>query len=918
VHGTRPTVIVDRGQIAAALPGYELGAKLGSGAFGLVLAARHRELNRPVAVKIVPAGPGSAAEAQLLASLDHPHIVRVHDCVEAGELRLVVMELLGGGTLTRRRKGIPPEGACAAGLAVAAALSYAHARGVLHRDVKTDNMLFDEVGLLKVTDFGIAKIMEGSATTASAVVGTPAYMAPEQILGGRLGPATDLYALGVVLYQLLTGAPLFDPTLPIQVLWQHHLNTAPAPPAGAPAPVAGVVLAALAKEPTARPPSAHAFAIDLAAAAARSYGPRWTARSGIVLRLDDDVRDAAGDHLPASAPPAPAAGKTPLTSRADLRKPPTSREKAEEGEDVLLGSGNRAAEPEDPPTARHLAADSHPDQLRAVVAEAMPPTLAERPTAQQPAAPSTAHPPPAPPQAVASPAADDAATAETAQNVSAHIDAVPERAGQSDAVPAATADAAPTEPPPTPRAADATQRRPIPARRPDATPPAGGRQRWAFADGARRRRLLAAFTVVVALSVTFSLLLLPADREGPETVSRRLAAEALRIWDDDQQELARRLAVAAYRTAPTIEARASVHTLLPVPEKPLAILTGHTGRVDDVAFSPDGALLATAGWDGTARLWDAASRGTVDPLATFTRSTDYVAFSPDGSRLATAGWDGTARLWDATGRGNIDTPLAALSGNTDGINGVVFSPDGALLATASEHGTARLWDATGRGTVHTPLATLSGYADWVNVAFSPDGALLATAGWDGTTRLWDATSRGNIDTPLATLTGHTDGINDVVFSPDGTLLATAGVDKAARLWDATSRGTVTPLAAMTGHIGPVDYVVFSPDGTLLATASVDGTTRLWDATSRGTVGTSLATTRNGDIGPIGGVLFSPDGSLLATAGKDDTVRLWDTVWLRDVDAGQLVDAACVDPANRLTAEQWAGYVPDLSYYPPCD
>lgn len=315
-------MIVNEGLVAAALPGYELGAQLGAGAFGLVLAGRHRGLNRPVAIKILAADhdgatAGFAAEAQLLAALDHPHVVRVHDYVEAGDLHLLVMELLGGGTLTARRKtGISPEGACAVGLAAAAALACAHARGVLHRDIKPDNMLFDTAGLLKVTDFGTAKIMEGSAATASQIAGTAAYMAPEQILAARLGPATDLYALGCVLYRLLTGKSPFNPALPLHALWQHHLNTLPPPPAGVPTPVADVVMRALAKNPADRQPSARAFALDLAAAAARAYGPGWTARAGIGLRLDDDIR-AATDHLPQ---PIPAA--LPATIR--MPPPPTA------------------------------------------------------------------------------------------------------------------------------------------------------------------------------------------------------------------------------------------------------------------------------------------------------------------------------------------------------------------------------------------------------------------------------------------------------------------------------------------------------------------------------------------------------------------------------------------------------------------
>ncbi|WP_322780067.1 serine/threonine-protein kinase, partial [Frankia sp. Cas4] len=339
-------MIVNEGRVAAALPGYELGAQLGAGAFGLVLAGRHRELHRDVAIKILPGGPGgpggtaekSRAEARLLAALDHPHIVRVYDAVAADDLHLIVMELLGGGTLTRRRAGMSAEAACAVGLAVAAALSCAHGRGVLHRDIKPDNILFDTAGLLKVTDFGIAKIVEGSATTASAVIGIPRYMAPEQILGGRLSPATDLYALGVLLYELLAGTPPFDPALPAPALVHHHLNVLPSPPVGVPAPVADLVMRTLAKDPAARPQSAHAFALDLARAAAVVYGSGWTVRAGIGLRLDDDIRTAAetlstptrpsGPAIPGPAIPAPPPPDSSELPTRRAGRPPSGRPSA--------------------------------------------------------------------------------------------------------------------------------------------------------------------------------------------------------------------------------------------------------------------------------------------------------------------------------------------------------------------------------------------------------------------------------------------------------------------------------------------------------------------------------------------------------------------------------------------------------------
>jgi|GEM_PF-475486 len=321
-------MIVERGRIAAALPAYELGPELGSGSFGLVLAARHRKIERDVAVKIIPVqgdrpSADFAAEARVLASLDHPHLVRLYDYDERDGLCLLVMELLPGSTLNQRKSLLTALDACAAGLALAAGLENAHAHGVLHRDIKPDNAIFDADGLLKLTDFGIAKLFDGSAATASAVAGTPTYMAPEQIRTGRLTPATDIYALGVVLYELLAGSPPFSSSAPIINLYHQHLWAPPPPLSMVPPDIGDVVLRALAKEPEDRFPSAGAFAAALAGAATATFGPGWLGRTWLTLRLPDEVRatceraepprpaDASPPPPPPPASPPPAGGPGP-------------------------------------------------------------------------------------------------------------------------------------------------------------------------------------------------------------------------------------------------------------------------------------------------------------------------------------------------------------------------------------------------------------------------------------------------------------------------------------------------------------------------------------------------------------------------------------------------------------------------------
>ena len=284
--------MTDPQALARVLPGYEIGQELGRGGFGIVLSGTHRQLGRPVAIKQLPAGLSSdpavrarfVTEARLLAGLDHPHVVPVYDYVEQDGLCVLVMEALAGGSVWGQftSRGYAPAAACALVMVACSGLHHAHQRGILHRDVKPENLLLTQTGQLKVADFGIAKVLgadDALATSRGEVLGTPAYMAPEQAQGRDLGPGADVYAAGVMLYELLSGRlPYSEEGGPLAIVYRH-VHEDPVPLAQSapsiPAPLAAVVMRALARDPRERYPDAEAFGVALGEAATEAFGAGW-------------------------------------------------------------------------------------------------------------------------------------------------------------------------------------------------------------------------------------------------------------------------------------------------------------------------------------------------------------------------------------------------------------------------------------------------------------------------------------------------------------------------------------------------------------------------------------------------------------------------------------------------------------------
>ncbi len=328
---------------------YELHAIIGEGSFGRVYRGRDRRLARWVAVKVIKPwwaeDPEWAVsferEAQLLASISDPGIIQIFDVGAAAEGLYYVAELVDGESLASRlRSGrIAPAEAREIALQLAAALARAHSQRVVHRDVKPANVLITREGRVKVGDFGVARLAEGSSDgIAATIAGTPGYMAPEQASGGVTSPATDVYGVGIVLYEMLAGRPPFEGKSTVELALRHVHDPPPPLPADTPRMLVRVVGRALAKDPAERYLDGH----ELAAALAQVRIP------AVAAAAQEEDRDIAGVASSAGrvaavavlAPPTQPAGATELMSR---RVATESTANARQGVGDGAGAGNGAS-----------------------------------------------------------------------------------------------------------------------------------------------------------------------------------------------------------------------------------------------------------------------------------------------------------------------------------------------------------------------------------------------------------------------------------------------------------------------------------------------------------------------------------------------------------------------------------------------
>ena len=861
-----------------AIPGYRILGEVHRGGQGVVYEALQETTRRKVAIKVLLggalSGPQERArferEARLLGSLRHPGLVAVHDTGTTRGAPFLVMDYVPGQPLDVHVAGrrLSVRETLELFLAICEAVEAAHVRGIVHRDVKPSNVRVDAAGRPHVLDFGLAKPAPGvsSATGAMTVtgqfVGSLPWASPEQTMDDpdAIDLRTDVYSLGVVLYQMLTGRFPYEVVGNLIDVIASVRHARPQPPRALRPEVGDevetIVLKCLAKDPARRYQSAGELARDVRAwlegapiAAKRESSlyvlRKLVARHRVVVgaagllalsvaagRVATSLRRGG---VARERDRAAAARDQVAAERAGLRRSLYVNRVLLAGYALAEGNGARTAEllEECPRELRgwewgHLAWRSDRSRLELacgadVLAVAFGADGRSVATGDEAGRLRLWH---------ASSGYELASVAAHGEGVLALV-AAPDGAWLYSA------------------GADGVVTRWDRARLEAGAGAEAGTLLW---RGAARAQALALRPGGRALAVgdaAGEVRVLATDGGAePRLLAREEGGVRALAWTPDGARL-----LAGTDGGAVVVRDAATGAAL-------ATLAGHGSGVTSLAVALDGARFASGALDGTARVWDAASGAQLLALEAHGSWVYGVAFDPYGERLVTCGEDHVLAVWDARSGAREGT----LRGHRGRVFAVAFDPDGARILSGGEDGTARVWDAA----APEDARRYRGHRGQIwAVAFRPGagegagGARLASAGEDGTARVWSASDERVAPRVLA---GHEGAIVGLAWAPDGRSLATGGMDGTIRLWDPEGG---EELRRLEGHRGWVYDLDFSADGRLLLSAGADGKLGLWDPAS----GVALATFGPGER-PLPAAALDPSARWIASADLRGEVVVW--------------------------------------------